>query len=587
MRTLVRIVGLSWHYKWLFVLTFACAMLAPLLSLAVPRLLGDAIDVALQSGATFTLLLLALAILAFAALRGAVMFGQAYFGETLSHRVAYDLRNAFFAKLLQMAFAFYDHQKTGDLMSKATVDIEGTRAFINASIVRTIYLALLLSGVTVLLVMMSWKLALMGLSAVLIAAVYSAWVARRLRRMWLWVHRQMGRLTMLLQENLSGARVVRAFAAEDYEKDKFYDQAEVVSEGTYDAMHLHVLSSSFLGLIFTATIGVVLWFGGQSVINLDMTAGQLTQFIFYLGLVISQAPMVGWIVNHFARAMSCGERIFEVLDAIPEVQDRPGATPVDAVRGHVRFENASFSYGSQAPAVDGVSFEALPGQKIAILGAPGSGKTSVVHLIPRFYDVTGGSVTIDGRDVRDITLASLRRNVGLVFQDVFLFSATIHDNIAFGTPDATREQVVQAAKDAQLHDFIMTLPEGYDSRVGERGVSLSGGQRQRLAIARTLLLDPPILVLDDSTSSVDPETELLLQKALDRVMGGRTTFIIAHRVSSVKQADLILVMENGRIAERGTHDELLRRGGLYRQIYELQLLPQRGAEATLPGDGDD
>jgi ATP-binding cassette subfamily B protein len=547
-----------------------------LLSLAIPKLLGDAIDLAVESGATSRLLVLALTILGFAALRGGVAYGQAYFGESLSHRVAYDLRNAFFAKLLQMSFSFYDHQKTGDLMSKATVDIEGTRRFISMGVIRFFYLLFLMGGVTVLIVRIDRGLALMGLAAVLVAILYAVGISRVLRRTWLWVHREMGTLTMLLQENLSGARVVRAFAAQKYEEQKFYNQAKIVSDGTFKALNLHSFSTSFLVLVFTAVIAVVLWFGGGRVIDGIMTVGQLTQFIFYLGLVIFQARLVGFMVNSFARAASTGQRIFEVLDAVPEVRDGENALHLDKVRGHVNFEDVSFAYDSQAPAIRDVSFEVLPGEKVAILGAPGSGKTTIVHLLPRFYDVSHGRVTVDDRDVRDVSLVSLRRNIGLVFQDVFLFSASIHENIAFGTPDATREDVIEAARAAQLHGFVETLPEGYDTHVGERGVSLSGGQRQRLAIARTLLLDPPILVLDDSTSSVDPETEQLLQKALTTVMERRSTFIIAHRVSSVKEADLILVMQDGRIAERGTHRGLLEREGLYRQIYELQLMPEEG-----------
>jgi len=574
MRILIRITGLSWQYKRLLFLAFVCAIAAPLLSLAIPKLLGDAIDLAVESGASSRLLVLAMTILGFAALRGTVAYGQAYFGESLSHRVAFDLRNAFFAKLLQMSFSFYDHQKTGDLMSKATVDIEGTRRFISMGVIRFFYLLFLMGGVTVLIVRIDQELALMGLAAVLVAILYAVGISRVLRRTWMWVHREMGTLTMLLQENLSGARVVRAFAAQKYEEQKFYEQAKIVSDGTFKALNLHAFSTSFLVLVFTAVIGVVLWFGGGSVIDGTMTVGQLTQFIFYLGLVIFQARLVGFMVNSFARAASTGQRIFEVLDAVPEVRDREHAFHLDKVKGQVSFEDVSFAYDSQAPAIRDVSFEVLPGQKVAILGAPGSGKTTIVHLLPRFYDVSHGRVIVDDRDVRDVSLVSLRRNIGLVFQDVFLFSASIHENIAFGTPDATREEVIEAAKAAQLHDFIVSLPEGYDTHVGERGVSLSGGQRQRLAIARTLLLDPPILVLDDSTSSVDPETEQLLQKALTTVMERRSTFIIAHRVSSVKEADLILVMQDGRIAERGTHRGLLEREGLYRQIYELQLMPE-------------
>ncbi len=577
MRILVRILGLGWRYKGLLLLALACAILAPILSLVIPRLLGSAIDMALGSGSSSGLLVLALTILAFAALRGAAAYGQAYLGDVVSQRVAYDLRNALFGKLLQLSFSFYDHQKTGDLMSKATVDIEGARQFINVGVIRLFYLLLLLVGVTVLLLLMSWSLALMSLGAVAVAVVFSAGVSRVLRRTWLRVHRETGRLTMLLQENLSGARVVRAFAAQDYEEEKFQAQAQVVADNTFSALNLHAFSSSFLTLVFTAVIVVVLWYGGRGVVTGTLTVGQLTQFILYLNLVISQARMVGFIVNSFARAIACGERIFGVLETVPDIREREEAAHLDRVSGHVLFENVSFAYDTRVPALRGISFDVSPGQKVAILGAPGSGKTTIVHLIPRFYDVLSGRVTVDDRDVREVSLASLRRNVGLVFQDVFLFSATIHENIAFGARGASRDEVVAAARAAQLHEFITTLPEGYDTRVGERGVSLSGGQRQRLVIARTLLLDPPILVLDDSTSSVDPETELLLQKALNTVMEGRTTFIIAHRLSSVKQADMILVLRDGEIVERGTHQELLSVSGLYRQIYELQLLPQEGS----------
>jgi len=582
MRVLLRILRLTWRHKPHLLLALGCAVTAPVLSLAVPKLLGTAIDLALSSGTTSQLIVLAAVILGVSAARGAVAYGQAYLGDSVSQRVAYQLRNAFFDKLQALSFAFHDHQKTGDLMSKATVDIEGTRRFINMGFIRLFYLLLLLGGVTVLLLLINWKLALMGLAGVPIAILFSAWVSRLLRRIWMSVHRETGTLTMLLQENLSGARVVRAFAAQEYEEGKFGHQAQVVADDTFKALNVHAATSSFLVLVFTAVVGVVLWYGGQYILGGRMTAGELTQFIFYLGMVIFQARMVGWIVNSFARAISCGERIFEVLDATPDIQENPGALRLHRAKGHVRFENVSFAYDGRVPALGNATFEVLPGQKIAILGGPGSGKTTIVQLLPRFYDASRGRVTIDGIDVRNVTLASLRRNVGLVFQDVFLFSASVQENIAYGAIEATKERVVAAAKAAQLHDFVLSLPDGYDTPVGERGVSLSGGQRQRLAIARTLLLNPPILVLDDSTSSVDPETELLMRRALATVMRGRTTFIIAHRVSSVRQADLILVLEDGEIVERGTHQELLAQGGLYRQVYELQLLPQEGVQDTEP-----
>ena len=586
MRVILRILRLTWRHKPYLLLALACAITAPILSLAVPKLLGTAIDLALSTGTSSQLVVLAAVILGVSVARGAAAYGQAYLGDAVSQRVAYGLRNAFFDKLQALSFTFHDHQKTGDLMSKATVDIEGTRRFINMGFIRFFYLVLLLVGVTVLLLLVNWKLALMGLAAVPVAALFSARVSRLMRRVWMRVHRETGTLTMLLQENLSGARVVRAFAAQEYEEEKFGHQAQVVADDTFRALNIHAATSSFLVLVFTAVIGLLLWYGGQDILGGRMTAGDLTQFIFYMGMVIFQAHMVGMIANSFARAVACGERIFEVLDATPDIQENRGAMRLHRAEGHVRFENVSFAYDGRVPALGDATFEVSAGQKVAILGGPGSGKTTIVQLIPRFYDVSRGRVTIDGIDVRNATLASLRRNVGLVFQDVFLFSASVHENIAYGAIGATKERVVAASKAAQLHDFIVSLPEGYDTLVGERGVSLSGGQRQRLAIARTLLLDPPILILDDSTSSVDPETEMLMRRALATVMQGRTTFIIAHRVSSVRRADLILVLEDGQIVERGTHEELLAQGGLYRQVYELQLLPQEESGTPSP-TGDD
>ena len=313
-----------------------------------------------------------------------------------------------------------------------------------------------------------------------------------------------------------------------------------------------------------------------------LTFGELSAFILWMGLLAMPVRMIGWMLNTLTRAAAAGQRIFEVLDAESPVEERPGATPLPRATGHVRFEGVSLSYDERVPAVHDVSFEAEPGQLVAILGGPGSGKSTVVHLIPRFYDVSSGRIAVDGVDVRDVTLASLRQNVGIVLQDVFVFGATLRDNIAYGVDDASMEEEVRASKIAQLHPFVKSLPKGYDSWVGERGITLSGGQRQRLAIARTLLLDPPILILDDSTSSVDVGTEYLIQQALADVVKGRTTFVIAHRLSTVREADLILVLDRSEIVERGTHDELLARDGFYRRTYELQLRPQEEVDVGSP-----
>ena len=356
----------------------------------------------------------------------------------------------------------------------------------------------------------------------------------------------------------------------------------------FESERLQASNSAWMTFYSTFTLGLILWFGGWEVMRGNLTAGGLTQFVLYLSQLAFPIRMASRIINSFSRALSAGERLFEVLDAKSPVEEKPAAKTMGRVQGRVRFDDVSFSYDPQTPALKHVTVEVAPGQMIALLGAPGSGKSSIVNLLPRFYDVTEGRIIIDGDDIRDFTLNSLRRNVGMVQQDVFLFDATISDNIAYGVAHADVDDVVKAAKIAQLHDQIMRFPDGYDTHVGERGVTLSGGQKQRLAIARTVLLDPPILVLDDATSSVDVETERLIHRAMIAVMQGRTTFVIAHRLSTVREADLILVLRDGEIVERGTHRELLAQRGLYQDIYELQLRPREDvllAAATVRRDG--
>jgi ATP-binding cassette subfamily B protein len=402
----------------------------------------------------------------------------------------------------------------------------------------------------------------------------SAVVLRQLRAMWLRVQELTGELVTILQENLVGIHVVKAFAAEEHEKRKYAHKAQELREHYFQSERLQGTNSAWMSLYFTCTLGLILWFGGWEVIRGHLTAGGLTQFVLYMSQLTFPIRQAARVIDSLSRAISSGQRLFEVLDARSPVAEKPQAKEMQRVRGHVCLHQVSFAYDACLPALKQVTFEALPGQMTAILGAPGSGKSTIVSLLPRFYDVTAGQIRIDDQDIREFTLHSLRRNVGIVQQDVYLFSATIRDNIAYGAMHASFAEVVQAAKTAQLHDQIMQFPDGYDTWVGERGVTLSGGQRQRLAIARTLLLDPPILILDDSTSSVDVETERCIHQAMIAVMRGRTTFVIAHRLSTVRAADLILVLQQGEIVEQGTHQELMARGGMYRDIYDLQLRPQ-------------
>ncbi len=408
-------------------------------------------------------------------------------------------------------------------------------------------------------------------------------ISRQLRKLWMKIQQNVGILGNIIQENLSGVRVVRAFAREDFENSKFRRQSELIYNQEIEANSRLASNSPVMTFALLLAMGGVLWYGGSLVIAGTLTHGELAQFLLYLVMLTMPVRMLGWLTILFSRATASGRRIFEIIDQVSPVTEKPNAINLDKTKGLVRFENVCFSYDSHGYVLKDINFTADPGQVIALVGASGSGKSTVANLIPRFYDVTSGSISIDGIDLRDLSLASLRKHVGIVHQDTFLFSATIRENISYGKPDASIEEIMEASKTARLHDFIMSLPDGYDTWVGERGITLSGGQKQRVAIARAILLNPSILIMDDSTSSVDSETEYLIQQALGELSVGRTTFIIAHRLRSVQTANMILVLKDGQIVERGTHNELLSKNGAYRQIYALQFQYQEGLfEPNIP-----
>lgn len=579
MSVIWRIVKMAFRRKWHMLAAYISMFGAAAAYLFLPYYFGVAIDQVkvLAEGGAFplqSLLLITGIIIGLSVVRGALSYFQTYMGEAVSQFVSYDLRNRFYDHVQHLSFGFHDKNHTGHLMSRAITDVENIRMFVNMGIVRTPYFAILMVVVSVILIRMDWQLGLLGISFMPPVVLVSGIIRLKLRRAWLKIQDMMAELNTVLQENLTGQRVVKAFASEDFENRKYNDKSMEVSEAFIAAEKLRISNTSFTLFSFQIALALILLFGGWRVINTDLTIGQLAAFVFYMQILAMPVRMSGMIVNSYARAASGGQRLFEILDMPSEVVEKPNAKEMPRVKGHVRFENVSFGYEEDKPVLRNINLELEAGKVVALLGAPGSGKSTVANLLPRFYEVGSGRITIDGIDIRDATLRSLRHNIGMVQQDVFLFGAGLRENIAYGREDAPVEDVMRAAKVAQLHDFISSLEGGYATDVGERGVTLSGGQRQRMSIARAVLLDPPILILDDSTSSVDANTEDQIRKAMEEVMRGRTTLIIAHRLSTVHRADEIVVLDKGEIVERGAHAELLALGGKYREIYELQLRPQ-------------
>ncbi len=581
LRIYVRILALL-RPHWLQSLgAVVCLGLSTGLSLIIPWLIAYVIDAGLQHGQLNNLLLVALAILASSAFRGLFAYGQGYLSQSVSNLVAYDLRNQVYDHLQKLSFAFHDESETGQLMSRLTVDIEAVRNFITLGLLRSLLTLVTFAAITVILFRLDAYLALVTLISVPMLVFLSIQVARRLRPLWMNVQNENGALGTVMQESLSGVRVVKAFAREEFEIAKFGAKNQELRTLNMSAMRLSAWNQPLMLLVINIITVLVVWIGGVAVIGNHLSIGVLAAITQYILLLNTPVRAFGFMVTWFMRGLSGGERIFNVLDVQSTITDAPNARILKNVQGHVEFEHVSFSYNKGPEVLHDITVDAQPGQIIALLGATGSGKSTILSLLPRFYDPTQGRLMVDGNDLREVTQRSLRQNIGLVLQDVFLFNATLRDNIAYGVANATEEQIMAAAKVARIHDFALTLPDGYDTWVGERGVTLSGGQKQRVAIARTLLLDPRILVLDDSTSSVDMETEYLIQQALDAVMNGRTTFVVASRLRTIKNADQILILDKGSIIERGTHESLLALNGAYTRLYDLQLREQEEFETRM------
>ncbi|WP_409570408.1 ABC transporter ATP-binding protein [Kouleothrix sp.] len=533
-----------------------------------------------QSGAEGLLFNAALIIVAFAVMRGVFSFVQAFMAEKTSQGLAFDLRNEIFAKVQRLSFSYYDRNQTGQLMIRATDDVEKVRMFIAQGLVLTAQAFLLLGAALIILFITNWRLTLWVLPTLPVALVLFMIFGAVSQPLFGEVQRRLSALNTILQENLAGIKVVKAFTREPYEEQRFDRAATSLMEQQLKVSRTFAFLFPVVFLIAQIGQAVILYFGGKQIIAGTLNLGEYQKFSLYLIYVFFPLGQLGFIISLMAQAGASAGRIFEILDSQSDIVDKPGALALPPIVGRVEFNNVTFRYfGSGDPVLKEVSFAAEPGQTIALLGATGSGKTTIINLIPRFYDASDGAILIDGYDLRDVTIDSLRSQIGIVLQETNLFSGTIRDNIAFGRPDASIEQVQAAARAAAAHDFIMGFPQGYDTPVGERGTTLSGGQKQRVAIARALLLDPHILILDDSTSSVDLQTEQKIQGALDNLMRGRTSFVIAQRISTVLNADQILVLEKGQIVARGTHAELIENSPIYAEIYSSQLV---GDAATAP-----
>ncbi|HSW57420.1 MAG TPA: ABC transporter ATP-binding protein [Dehalococcoidales bacterium] len=575
MSIFLRTIALFWKYWRRALITYFCLFAGAGFTLLIPRLTGDAIDFALGSYQSIMVILMAVAIAGAGILRSIFSYWQSYLSEYLSQRVAYDLRNKIYNHIQHLSYAFHDQSQTGQLISRATIDIEAVRMFVGFAMLRGVYFIVLMITIIVLLLFLDWKLALISLSTLPFISYRTIVINNRLKVLWGRVQQGIGNLGNILQENLSGIRIVRAFARERHESHKFEKQAKELYDNEITINNLFAANSPVMNFALVISMAAVIWYGGREVIQGTLTHGQLVQFLLYLVLLSMPIRMLGWLTMLFSRAMVSGKRIFEIIDQESPVQDMPGSLTIPLVKGKVVFENVGFGYKNGPNFLNNISFTAKPGQVIALVGASGSGKTTLANLIPRFYDASAGNIKIDDIDIREISLTSLRKHIGVVHQDTFLFSNTIRENISYGKPDAPLEEIISAAKIARLHDFISGLPQGYETLIGERGITLSGGQKQRLAIARTILVNPSIVIMDDSTASVDNATEYEMQQSLKEFLKGRTTFIIAHRLKSVQNADMILVLKNGEIAERGTHAELLDRNGLYKELYGLQFQTQQ------------
>ncbi|MCD6285163.1 MAG: ABC transporter ATP-binding protein [Anaerolineae bacterium] len=573
-KILVRCFGYTKPHWRLALVGYSLLVVINVIVIIIPQLMRGIVDRGIEQRDLEYLTWSVLALLGLTVVRGVLSYFQGNAIERTSQNVAYDLRNELYQKLSSLSFSYHDRTEAGQLLARAMQDVDRLRFLNGRATMRFFEGSVLLIITVVVLAAMNVQLALLSLLSMPVLLIQAYRYSKNMRPLWRSIRSQVSSMTSWVEQNLRGARIVKGFAQEEAEIARFNEQNDTWFELAAQSALVRAVNDPAVVFLTNISTIFIIWSGGRLVIQGGLTMGEFVAFTAYLSQLAGRVRMLGRMVPFVTEAAASGERIFEILDAESDVKESPDAIELPEVEGRVRFEDVSFAYFGRRTVLDGINLEVAPGQIIALLGATGSGKSTIINLIPRFYDVTKGRVTIDGHDVRDLTLESLRRQIGIVLQETTLFAASIRENIEFGRPDASDEEVIEAARAAQAHDFIMAMPDGYETQVGERGSTLSGGQKQRIAIARALLKDPRILILDDAMSSVDTETERLIQKALERLMRGRTSFVIAQRLSTVRMANLIVVLDSGHIVARGTHGELLARSGLYADIYERQLRPQ-------------